>query len=116
MATAGGEEERASEPWPGAGTEAVGVTGNTPRPGCVLGAVRITNGRTELQPHKGREGRAGKTALMRTRRCIPGERETQKCKQARSRDYLWPNKSCRIQRVQAASGSSGTSESLKPAT
>lgn len=67
----------------GTGKESVSVMGNTPGPGCVLGAVKITNGRTESNSNKRKaRARAGKTALMRTLRCIPGERVTQKCKQA----------------------------------
>ena len=76
-----------SQPGSGTGTESVSVMGNTPGPGCLLGAVKITTGRTESNSNKRRERAwAGKTALMRTLRCIPGDRETQKCKQARSRD------------------------------
>lgn len=52
----GGSAE--SEPCSGTGTESVSMMGNKPGPGCVLGAVKITNGRTESNSNK-RKVRAG---------------------------------------------------------
>lgn len=52
--------------WPGPGRESVRLTRNTPAPGFVLRAVKITNGSTESNSNKRAQAPAGPTALMRT--------------------------------------------------
>lgn len=51
----GGRRCRASI-WPGAGRESVKLMGNTPGPGSVLEAVKITNGGTESNSNKRERG------------------------------------------------------------